>query len=222
MPQSHRDHGVAEQRHWLLDEELRSSSNGRVARPAVLERSDDPPPRPRRLRPSLEPPRRNLVLLAAGLVTALLVYALLRAPPSWRPRGGPRRRARGLDSRHRDLRRPPPASLPSSVRSWLGRPRRESDPARVGLPSRLQKPKGAQSPNVPPDDGVLPPLPPPPAPPPIIPEIPPEIPAVEIPPLPALEVPEVPRLPELPELPLRYEAGDGTRTRDPQLGRLTL
>src|SRR5215207_3540404 len=65
--------------HWLLDEELAArSSNVRVAAPPALFRhpeivqtapaADEPVP---------VPPRRNFVVLAGGLVTALLVYALL-------------------------------------------------------------------------------------------------------------------------------------------------
>lgn len=203
MPQSHRDHGVAAQRHWLLDEELRTSSRGRAARPAVLE--------PVRMIPApatptatvSEPPRRNLVLFAAGLVTALLVYALLSSAAVVGAL------EEGLAGEHEGSIRviatfdPPTARELAELRTLLDGPAATSErPSAGGSSIEAQKPKSPQNPNVPgPDDGVFPPLPSPPAPPPIVPEVPPEIPAVEIPPLPTLEVSDLLRLPELPELP---------------------
>lgn len=205
MPQQqcHRDHGVSGQRHWLLDEELRASSKGRAARPAVLESVEMLPVPATPVAAVSDPPRRNFVLFAAGLVTALLVYALLASAAVVGAL------EEGLAGEHEGSIRviaafdPPSARELPELRTLLARPAatRERRIAR-GSSIESQKPKSPQSPNTPgPDGGVLPPLPPPPAPPPIIPDVPPEIPAVETPPLPALEVPELPRLPELPELP---------------------
>jgi len=78
MPQeSYRDHGVSGQ-HWLLDEELASLSKGPAARPAAREPVEVAPlPAVAVNGGAAVPPRGNFVVLVAGLVTALLVYALL-------------------------------------------------------------------------------------------------------------------------------------------------
>ena len=200
MPQSHRDHGVAAQRHWLLDEELRTSSRGRAARPAVLEPVDMIPMPATPAATVSEPPRRNLVLFAAGLVTALLVYALLSSAavvgaldevfPS--DDGRPLRitatfdepTPRELAELHTLLARTPAAAGERSAPTFL-------------TTTTTEKPAGPGPGET--DDGVVPPLPPPPAPPPLIPEI--ELPTVEVPSLPELEAPRLPPLPELPKLP---------------------
>jgi hypothetical protein len=223
MPQSHRDHGVAGQRHWLLDKELSCSSNGRAARPAVLERSE-PPSAPVLATATVTlPPRRNFMLLVAGLVAALLVYALLSSaavvgaleevlPSDDR---GPVRITATFDE-------PAPREL-SQLHTLLARTpaaARERGAPTSFTTTTTEKPAGPGPGDT--DDGILPPLPPPPAPPPLLPEI--ELPPVKVPPRPELEAPKLPPLPDLskslssPE----NEAGDGTRTRDPQLGRLTL
>lgn len=203
MPQSHRDHGVTGTTHWLLDEELRTSSRGRVVRPAVLEPVETIPVPATPTVTVSEPPRRNFVLFAAGLVTALLVYALLSSAAVVGAleesvageHEGSIRVIATLDH--------PSARELAELRTLLARPAPTAErPSARGPSIETQKPKSPQSPNAPGlDGGILPPLPPPPAPPPVIPEIPPELPAVEIPPLPTLEVPELRRLPELPELP---------------------
>ena len=200
MPQSHSDHGVAGQRHWLLDEELSSSSNGRVTRPAVLERAELPRAPALATDTVTLPPRRNFVLLLAGLVAALLVYALLSSAavvgaleevfPS--DEGGPVRITATFDE--------PPARELSELRTLLARtPAATRERGAPKAPGNTTKEKSAGPGPGGPDDGVLPPLPPPPAPPPLIPEV--ELPPVEVPPLPEVEAPKLPPLPELPKLP---------------------
>lgn len=199
MPQSHSDHGVAGQRHWLLDEELSSSSNGRVARPAVLERAERPQAPVLATATVTLPPRRNFVLLLAGLVAALLVYALLSsaavvgALEGTLPGddGGPVRitatfdepAARELSELHMLVARTPAAARERGATSRTT--------------TTTEKPAGPGPGEM--DDSVLPPLPPPPAPPPLIPEI--GFPPVEVPPLPELEAPRLPPPPELSKLP---------------------
>lgn len=197
MPQSHSDHGVAEQRHWLLDEELSCSSNGRVARPAVLERAE--PPRVPMLATATVtlPPRRNFALLLAGLVAALLVYALLSSATvvgaleeiSPSDDGGLVRITATFDA-------PSPREL-SELRTLLARtPAATRERSASASPTTTKgKPAGPGPGDT--DDGVLPP--PPPAPPPLIPEL--ELPPVEVPPLPELEAPKLPPLPDLSEAP---------------------
>lgn len=198
MPQSHSDHGVAGQRHWLLDEELSSSSNGRVARPAVLERAE-PPSAPVLATATVTlPPRRNFLLLLAGLVAALLVYALLSsaavvgALEGTLPGddGGPVRITATFDEpSHREL---------AELRTLLARtPAAARELGAPTTPTTTEKPAAPGPGDT--DDGVLPRLPPPPAPPPLIPEI--QLPPVEVPPLPELEAPRLPPLPDLPKLP---------------------
>jgi hypothetical protein len=203
MPQqSHRDHGVTGQ-HWLLDQELASLSKGRAARPAALERVEVPLPDVAAIGDAAVPPRHNFVLFVAGLVTALLVYALLSntAVVGALDEVFPNEGVRPLRITAADE---PRASEFAELRGLLAL-RPPAPVERGSTPSNApatQKPKSGKKSNLSgPDDGVLPPLPPPPAPPPVIPEIPPEIPAVEVPPLPELGVPELLRLPELPELP---------------------
>ena len=80
MPQqTHRDHGVTGTTHWLLDEELASLGNRRrTGTPAALRHEAVEVPVPAAAATvAPPPPRRNLLVLVAGLVTALLVYALL-------------------------------------------------------------------------------------------------------------------------------------------------
>ena len=200
MPQqSHRDHGVSGQ-HWLLDEELTSVSKSRAARPAALEPVEIVPSPVAVNSGAAVPPQRNFVVLVAGLVTALLVYALLSnaevvgAFDDVFPNEG----ARPLSITAAN--EPGPSEF-AELRGLLAlRP-----PATVERPSSLntapatEKPKdGNRSTPSEPDDGVLPPLPPPPAPPPILHEVP-QIPAV--PPLPAVGVRELPTGTELPEFP---------------------
>jgi hypothetical protein len=187
MPQSHRDHGVAAHRHWLLDEELRTSSRGRAARPAVLEPVEIIPLPATPVAAVSDPPRRNFVLFAAGLVTALLVYALLSSAAVV---GALEEALAGEQEGSIHVIatfEPPSAREVAELRSLLARPAPTAErPIARESSIETQKPKSPQTPNAPgPDDGVLPPLPPPPAPPPIS-EIP-EVPALEIPPLPALE-----------------------------------
>jgi hypothetical protein len=206
MPQqADRDHGVTGPSHWLLDEELAARSKVRVAAPpALLRHAEIVQAAPATDERVTVPPRHNFVVLVGGLVTALLVYALLssaavvgafeeafpdedvvtvRVTASVDEPG-----ARELA----DLR-----SLLALTPSAATQP--STEPTSSGKPN---KPKDSKSPGT--DDGVLPPLPPPPAPPPLIPEIQlPEIPGVEVPSRPKVDVPELPletdlRLPELP------------------------
>jgi hypothetical protein len=180
--QPHRDHGVSGQ-HWLLDEELASLSKGPAARPAALEPVEVVPlPAVAVNGGAAVPPRRNVLILVAGLVTALLVYALLSsaAVVGAFDEVFPNEGARPLSI---SAANEPRASELAELRGLLAlRP-----PATAERPSSLktapatQKPKdGKKSSPSEPDDGVLPPLPAPPAPPPIFPEVP-QIPAVEAP-----------------------------------------
>jgi hypothetical protein len=168
MPQeSYRDHGVSGQ-HWLLDEELASLSKGPAARPAAREPVEVAPlPAVAVNGGAAVPPRGNFVVLVAGLVTALLVYALLSnaavvgAFEDVFPRDG----ARALSTSAADA---PRASELAELRGLLAlRPPAtiERGPTLGNAPA-TQKLKSGNKP---------------PAPPPIIPEIPPEIPAVEVP-----------------------------------------
>jgi hypothetical protein len=81
MPQQpHRNHGVTETTHWLLDEELASlGSRRRTATPAALWHEAIEVPVPRATATIADQPetKPNFLMLVAGLVTALLVYALL-------------------------------------------------------------------------------------------------------------------------------------------------
>jgi hypothetical protein len=197
MPQSHSDHGVTGQRHWLLDEELSSSSNGRVARPAALERVELPDAPFLATATVTLPPRHNFVLLLGGLVSALLVYALLSsaavvgALDEVFPRGqaDPVRITATFEE-------PGAGQLPE-LRTLLARtPDRTRERRAATSSATIERSTSPTSPA--PDDGVVPPLPLLPASPPLIPEI--EIPPVEVPQLLKLEVPEVPEVPELPKL----------------------
>jgi hypothetical protein len=134
--------------------------------------------------------------LVAGLVTALLVYALLSnaAVVGALDEVFPDEGARPLSITTSDE---PRASELAELRGLLAlRPPATAErPSALNTASAAQKPKGGKkSTPTSSDDGVLPPLPPPPAPPPILPEV--RIPAVEVPPLPEIEVPrlEVPQL----------------------------
>src|ERR671910_3867597 len=79
--QSHRDHGVTGQSHWLLDEELASRSKGRVVVPTpALLLHEKVLPVPHAVGEAAEvPPRRHFLPLLAAMVAAVLVYALLRS-----------------------------------------------------------------------------------------------------------------------------------------------
>ena len=208
MPQpSHGDHGVSGPSHWLLDEELASlGSRRRTGTPAALRHEGVDVPSPWATANVAEPPRRNFLMLVAGLATALLVYALLSSADvvgvleevypgdggdsilisatMEEPGAGEFAGLRGL------LAATPGATIERQV-------------APKG-PTSSGNPKAPVGSNAGPDDGVTPP--PPPAPPPVIPEVPVrELPGVEVPPLPRVDVqePEVPELPlpEVPELP---------------------
>jgi hypothetical protein len=148
------------------------------------------------------------VLLLAGLVAALLVYALLSGAgvvgaleevfPNGE--GGPTRITATFDEfASREL---------SELRTLLARTAvttRERGASTSPATKTNEKPAGPGPSET--DDGVLPPLPPPPKPPPLIPEV--ELPPVEVPrllklelpPLPPLEVPELPPLRELSQPP---------------------
>lgn len=194
MPQqSHRDHGVTGPTHWLLDEELAARSKVRVAAPPALLRHEEI------VQPAAVadegvpiPPRRNFVVLVGGLVTALLVYALLssaavvgaleEAFPD--EDAATVRVTASVDE--------PGARELADLRSLLAL----TPSATTQSPT---EPTSSRKPNKPKDskpgtdDGVLPPLPAPPAPPPLIPEIQrPEIPGVEAPQSPRVQVPELP------------------------------
>jgi hypothetical protein len=80
MPQSHRDHGVAEGTHWLLDEELVPRRPARAARPLpVLLRHDEPlQPAGERVLETAPAPSTDAFRFAVGLLAALLLYLLLR------------------------------------------------------------------------------------------------------------------------------------------------
>ena len=101
MPQSHRDHGVAAQRHWLLDEELRTRAAAARRGPQCSSLGDDPL-RPRRLRPSLS--RRGGTSSSSRRTRNCPARLRASSSASSSPSRRARRRARRLDSRHRDLR----------------------------------------------------------------------------------------------------------------------
>lgn len=198
--QSHRDHGVTRQSHWLLDEDLvaRSKGEGRavVPTPALL-LHDKVLPIPLAPGDTAEvPPRRNFVFLLAAMVAAVLVYALLRSADVgsaleevFRPdNSGTIRVTASLGE--------PGAREIAELRSLLAlTPGATIDvPARQDAQAKPKKPK--KQPGSGSDDGVLPPLSPPP--PPLIPEINvPEIPGVDVPKLPEAPVLELPSVPEL-------------------------
>ena len=203
MPQQpHRDHGVTGTTHWLLDEELASlGSRRRAGTPAALRHEAVEVPVPRATVTIEEPPHRNFLVLVAGLVTALLVYALLSsadvvgALEEVYPGGG------GDSIRIGATVEEPGARELAELRALLAATPGATikRPVAPGAPSSSGKPKASSGSNPGPDDGVTPPPPPPP----IIPEIP--LPGVEVPPLPELEAQELevpePRVPDLPELP---------------------
>lgn len=195
--QSHRDHGVTGQSHWLLDEELASRSKGQgrvvVPTPALL-LHEQVVSVPRAAGETAEvPPRRHFLPLLAAMVAAVLVYALLRSADVGgaleevfaRDDGGAIRVTASLDE--------PGAREVAELRSLLAlTPGATIEaPAAQDTTVKPKKSKGSKQPGSGSDDGVLPPLPPPP--PPLIPEINvPEIPGVEVPKLrevPALELP---------------------------------
>jgi hypothetical protein len=204
MPQQpHRDHGVTGTNHWLLDEELASlGSRRRAGTPAALRHEALEVAMPTATATVAEPPpKRNFLMLVAGLVTALLVYALLSSAdvvgalePVY-PDGG------GGAIRIGATIEAPGAGELAELRALLAATPGATieRPVAPGAPSSSGKPKAPGS-NPGPDDGVTPPPPPPP------PQLPlPKVPRVEVPPLPRLEVtelefPELP-LPEVPELP---------------------
>ena len=195
MPQpSHRDHGVTGTTHWLLDEELAARSKVRVAAPPALLRHEEivQPVAAAEVGVSV-PPRRNFVVLVGGLVTALLVYALLSSAAVV---GAFEEAFPGEDVAAVHVTASvdePGARELADLRFLLAlTPSATVEPSTEPTsPGKANKPKDSKSPGS--DDGVLPPLPPPPPPPPLIPEIRPrEIPGVEVPSLPRVEVPELP------------------------------
>jgi hypothetical protein len=203
--QPHRDHGVTGTTHWLLDEELASiGSRRRTEAPAALRHEAVEAPVPTTTATIAEPPKHNFLVLVAGLVTALLVYALLSsadivgALEEVYP-------GEGADSIRIDATVEEPGARELELRALLAAtPGATIERPAPSAPSSSGKPKAPSGSNPGPDDGVTPPPPPPP----IIPEIPlpgVEVPGVEVPPLPELEAPrlEVPELPvpDLAELP---------------------
>lgn len=201
MPQQpHRDHGVTGTTHWLLDEELASlGSRRRAGTPAALRHEAVEVPVPTAAATIAEPPKGTFLRLVAGLVTALLVYALFSSAdvvgaleevyPS-----------RAGDSIRIDatIEEPGARELPElrGLLAWTPGATIER-PVGPTAPSPSGNSKAPSDSNPGPDDGVNPP--PPPAPPPVIPEIPlPGVPGVEGPPLPELEAPELPNVLELP------------------------
>jgi hypothetical protein len=192
MPQSHRDHGVADGVHWLLDEEWVPRREIRPAGgplPALLRHEDafevslaySPKPD--------EPARSSFLLFLVALVGALFVYVLLHVADV----GGARDGSPAPADHDRSivvtatLADEPRAGRIARIRARLGNARtvgagtprpRTGEPAK---PSAAKQPEQPKPP--PPPDDILPPLPPPPAP---------------------LPLPDlVPELPPIPELPLR-------------------
>jgi hypothetical protein len=195
MPQQpHRDHGVTGTTHWLLDEELASlGSRRRAGTPAALRHEALEVATPTATATVAEPPpKRNFLVLVAGLVTALLVYALLSSAdvvgalePVY-PDGG------GHAIRIGATIEAPRAGELAELRALLAATPGATRPVAPGASSSSRKPKAPGS-NPGPLDGVTPPPPPPPPPPtPIAPELPlPKVPGVEVPPRPKLEVTEL-------------------------------
>jgi len=202
MPQQpHRDHGVTGTTHWLLDEELASlGSRRRTGTPAALRHEAVEVPMPTATATVEAPPRHNFLMLVAGLVTALLVYALLSssdvigALEEVYP-------GTGSDSiRISATMEEPGARELAELRALLAStPGASIERPASSSPSSSLKPNAPVGSTPGPDDGVNPPPPPPP----VIPEV--RLPGVEVPPLPRLEVPELEApelpLPEVPELP---------------------
>ena len=202
MPQQpHRDHGVTGTTHWLLDEELASLGNRRrMGTPTALRHEAVEVPVPTAAATIAEPPRHNVLGLVAGLVTALLVYALLSSADVVGALEEVYPGVGGDSIRIGATIEEPGAGELAELRALLAATPGATieRPVAAGAPSSSGKQKAPGS-NPGPDDGVTPPPPPPP--PPVIPELPlPEVPGVEVPPLPRLEVPERP-LPDVPELP---------------------
>jgi hypothetical protein len=198
------DEELAGQSHWLLDEELSSLGNRRgKGRPAALRHEAIQVPTATAAATVAEPPRGNFLMLVAGLVPALLVYALLSSTAV----------VGALEEVHPGVGHDPvwisatmkePGARELAELRWLvaltpgatiERPLAPNGPGSSG------RPKAPAGPNAGPDDGVSP-LPPP-APRAVIPETPPprELPGVEVPPLPRVEAPELRGLPKLSELP---------------------
>jgi hypothetical protein len=79
MQNLHRDHGVAEETHWLLDEELDPRRPMRVARPLpVLLRHDPAPERAGEDVIEASAPSGEAFRFALGLLAALAIYLVLR------------------------------------------------------------------------------------------------------------------------------------------------
>jgi hypothetical protein len=186
-PQSHRDHGVAEGVHWLLDEEL--VPRGRVREPDtyrpsllrheyVLEGLATPPTT--QAAPPGEPVQRNFLFFLAALVAALPIYLLVRGAEAGGSEGLPTRPDRdgsvAVTASFADepragqfavLRALHTSAAPAKAPTRAGR---APAPGKPGAPTKPMQP----APPPPPDD-LLPPLPPPGPP---LPDILPELPLV--------------------------------------------
>jgi outer membrane biosynthesis protein TonB len=195
MPQSHRDHGVAEGVHWLLDEAWAPRSEiRRVGGPLpALLRNDNA------FEVSFayetepgEPARSSFLLFLAALVGALFVYVLLHVADVGGAREGSPSRADHDRSIvvNATLAFEPRAGRIATMRARLqdtmavGAATPQPRTGESGKPSTAKQPEQPKPP--PPPDDILPPLPPPPAPLPLPDLLP------ELAPIPELPLPRLP------------------------------
>jgi hypothetical protein len=173
MPQSHRDHGVAGQTHWLLDAELSPRSDARPVRP----------PRPALLRKEARAGRTPPVggddeaqtgesaLFALGFVVAFAIYLLFRATDpggALQDRLSSERSGRSVAVTVAEPEARLVGSEVAALRALLGtvptpdRVRRESRPARSSTPVQQKAPKEPKPPTT--EEPILPVQPPAPLP----------------------------------------------------------
>jgi hypothetical protein len=194
MPQSHRDHGVAEGVHWLLDEELVARTRVRDTAahlPALLRHDNSLDVSFAYSAEPGEPARSSFLLFLAALVGALFVYVLLHVADVGGAReGSPARADHDRSIVTATLALEPRAGRIATIRARLqdamavhaATPQpRTGEP---GKPSTAKQPEQPKPP--PPPDDILPPLPPPPAPLPLPDLLP------ELPPVPELPLPRLP------------------------------